>query len=110
MSISRKFASDQVKRLAGTEYFAALSDEAIIELKRAMETAPNEVIATVVINDWLATQRQRPTPADLHTMIEAHKPKDIRVDGINFNQWVAQGNPKNFDAFLEWAVSGTEKI
>jgi len=110
MSISRKFAVSQIARLAGTEYFGALSDEAVIELQRALSTAPNEAIAVVVINDWLAKQRQRPTPADLHLMIEAHKPKDIRVDGINFNQWVAQGNPNDFDAFLEWAVSGTEKI
>ena len=75
MSISRKFAVSQVQRLAGTEYFGALSDEAVIELQRALSTSPNEAIAVVVINDWLQGNTERPTPADLYRLIRHHGPK-----------------------------------
>jgi len=75
MSISRKFAASQVARLAGTEYFGALSDEAVLELQRALSTAPNEAIAVVVINDWLTANTERPTPADLYRLIRHHGPK-----------------------------------
>jgi len=75
MSISRKFAVSQIARLAGTEYFGALSDEAVMELQRALSTAPNEAIAVVVINDWLQGNTERPTPADLYRLIRHHGPK-----------------------------------
>lgn len=72
MSISRKFVSSQVARMAGTEYFGALSDEAVLELQRALASSPSEPIAVGVINEWLETSASRPTPADLYRLIDKH--------------------------------------
>lgn len=70
MPIDRKFASAQVQRMGGTEYFNALSDDAVRELARALATSPNEAIAVTVVNEWLEKQTERPTPADLYRAID----------------------------------------
>ncbi len=75
MSLGRKFVAKQIGRLAGTEYFGALTEEAVIELQRALSTSPNEIIAAAVINEWLETHSDRPTPADLYRLIRAREPK-----------------------------------
>lgn len=71
--ISRKIAMLQCNRLAGTEYFGALSDECVDELVAAIRSARDEGVALSVVNEWLATQKQRPTPADLYRMIRDHQ-------------------------------------
>ncbi len=68
--ISRKIAILQCNRLAGTEFFGALTDDAVDELVAAIRSARDEAIAVDVVNEWLKSKSARPTPADLYRMIQ----------------------------------------
>lgn len=80
--ITEKEASKQLARMAGMNFFprsASPEDAAaLLELRQAMQTADTPEIAKTVTDDWLANNTQRPTPADLRTLIfEKNAPKLI---------------------------------
>lgn len=70
--ISRPFASREVARMSGLEYFGALDAVAVEELVTALAHADSEIIAVATVNEWLASQARRPTPADLRRILARH--------------------------------------
>lgn len=109
--ITEKEASKQLARMAGMNFFprsASAEDAAALrELRNAMQTADTPEIAESVTNDWLATNTDRPTPADLRSLIfEKNAPKMVAdakcklcfgsgerlVTRLRFSEYDADGN------------------
>lgn len=68
MSIDPKVLAEQFERLRALNYFP--SDESVQkEIRNAMKSAPNEILLTAVVNEWLKTHTERPTPADIYRLI-----------------------------------------
>lgn len=113
--LGKRFVAEQIGRLEGTEWFRALTGAGILELQRAIASAPTEIVATAIINEWLETHSERPTPADIHQAIRNHarraetaKEGDFRE--VSFDSWRARGGPDDWDAFLGWLISGPVEL
>ena len=69
--ISQKFASEQVDRLSGLNFFPkpvkgdAQSQAAYKELRLALECAATDAIGKLVVDDWLRNSADSPKPAEL---------------------------------------------
>ncbi len=72
--IDRKHAANEIGRLIGLNFFPT-DQKALKELVTSLSFAATEIIATAVINEWLESQNQRPTPADLRRMVAAENVK-----------------------------------
>ncbi len=71
-TVSRSYASLQVSRLAGLDYFQMLPQPAIDALVLALCRADSDIIATAVVNEWLETSPTRPTPFDIGKLVARH--------------------------------------
>ena len=69
--IDKKHAGNEIGRLIGQDYFPS-DPAAIRELVTALSFSATEIIATVVINEWLEEKTNRPTPADLRRLVASH--------------------------------------
>lgn len=69
--INRGHAGNEIGRLIGLNYFPT-DRKAVAELVTALSFARNEIIATAVINDWLESSSERPTPADIRRLVANH--------------------------------------
>ncbi len=103
--LDRRVIQREIGRLAGTEYFGTLNEAAIRELHRALASAPSEVIAVAVINEWLQGRSMRPTPSDLYQAIREHArraqaPTMAKPAEVSFESWRKAGGPDDWDAFL----------
>lgn len=77
--IDRKHAEAEIARLAGLDNFtpSEARSKATDELVLALMAAETEIIATVVINEWLHTQREVPKPADLRALVWTENEKRL---------------------------------
>lgn len=69
----------EFERLKALNYFPM--DEGVQnELKRALNSAPNEIVMAAAVNEWMETQSERPTPADIYRVIreQIEKADDVR--------------------------------
>lgn len=74
-------ATKQVQRLAGLDFFPRSDPAALKELRVAAEAAYTPEILTAVVDDWLASERECPKPADIRRMIWARQsPPEPRKD------------------------------
>ncbi len=71
-TISRSFASLQISRLAGLDYFQMLPQPAIDQLVLALCRADTDIIAVAVVNEWLESSATRPTPFDIRKLVSRH--------------------------------------
>ena len=69
--VDKRFAADQIARLIGLKFFPS-ERSAQVELVSMLTFAKNEVIAVAVINEWLESQSDRPTPADIRRLVADH--------------------------------------
>ncbi|MGA3186689.1 MAG: hypothetical protein ABSF22_06220 [Bryobacteraceae bacterium] len=67
--IGKLRAAQEVHRLRGTNYFSMLDEDGVAQLVRMLTYAETESIAVVVVNEWLESQTERPTPADLRALV-----------------------------------------
>jgi hypothetical protein len=72
--IGKQHAGNEIGRMIGLDYFPS-DKKAVNELIGALCFAATEAIATTVVNDWLESQNQRPTPADLRRMVMSENQK-----------------------------------
>ena len=72
MSVSKKFATKQVNRMAGLNYFPS-EDSSVEELVDALVEADSETMAAAVVTEWIRRETDRPSPADLLRLIESHR-------------------------------------
>lgn len=73
--IEKGYAVKEIRRMIGLSFFPKEA-EGQAELVKALMTARTEVVATTVINEWLDTQSERPTPADIRRMVGNHHAAD----------------------------------
>lgn len=69
--IDLRFATDQVARMMGLDYFPSEPkvQREIIDMLRWSKT---EAIAVAVINEWITDNPRRPTPADIRRVVANH--------------------------------------
>jgi hypothetical protein len=72
--IGKQHAGNEIGRLIGLNFFPS-DPKAVKELVAALTFASTEAIATTVINDWLESENQRPTPADIRRMVMSENQK-----------------------------------
>jgi len=77
--ITPKFAASQIGRMANLDYFPTEA-KARQELIKALGTADNEAVAIAVVDGWIKSENQRPTPADIFRLIEEHKQAGVYWD------------------------------
>jgi len=77
MSVDRRFANTQARRLRFCKYFVqADGEEYFAEITSALMRAKNDVVAAMVIDEWLVEQTERPAPADIHRLVRKHNGVD----------------------------------
>lgn len=74
--VEKRFASEQISRLIGLKFFPS-ERSAQAELVSMLSFARNTVIAVAVINEWLESQSDRPTPADIRRIVASHNEAQI---------------------------------
>jgi len=79
--IERKAAAKLVKRLSGLDFYPTVP-EAQDVLVDALATAPTLAAATVVVDDWLAANREAPKPADLRAAGKQQEPHEYSAEGL----------------------------
>lgn len=73
MSIDKKELRIQLGRLRSLNYFPAAGTDQEKELELALKSCRNEFMLAAVVNEWVQSQTERPTPADLYRLIQEHK-------------------------------------
>lgn len=91
--IGKREAHGQIARMTGLDFFP-LDELAVDELVQALATSDTEEIAKYVVDDWLAGQSSRPTPADLHRIVSDENQRR-KPQRLGFTP-----NPKNWDGDL----------
>ena len=76
--IDLRFATDQVARMMGLDYFPS-EPKVQKELIEALRWAKTDVIAVATINDWISQESRRPTPADIRRIVAAHNERWERL-------------------------------
>jgi hypothetical protein len=62
--LSRNFTQKQVKRLSGLKHFPK-KPEAVLELIKALQSAPTEIAAQDFVDRWVEDDTESPRPKDI---------------------------------------------
>ena len=83
MMLSQKHAIQQIERLEGLPGFPVGHPAAILELAKALETAPSGQAAEQWVTDWLANEAVCPVPAEVRAAFrqEPKPPQDCLLCG-----------------------------
>jgi hypothetical protein len=104
------FLTQQVLRLRWLNYFPAGQQDRTAytsELAKPLANAADESIVIAVIDEWMATNPDRPTPADFYAAVKRLNPPSQPVPswrtgrGVCGDDWKAAGlSSDDFDAWL----------